>query len=151
MTGEELFGRQKELEILDKVWDSESTHVISLVAWGGVGKSTLVNKWLERMKAENFRGAKQVFAWTFHSQGSGEKVTSADMFFSEALSWFGDPDPVKGSPWDKGERLADLIRKKKTPCSCWTDLNRSSRHMSTSRENQRSWHSNPPLGACQRQ
>lgn len=114
MTGEELFGRQKELEILDKVWDSESTHVISLVAWGGVGKSTLVNKWLERMKAENFRGAKQVFAWTFHSQGSGEKVTSADMFFSEALSWFGDPDPVKGSPWDKGERLADLIRKKKT-------------------------------------
>jgi len=114
MTGEELFGRQKELEMLDKAWESEKTHIISLVAWGGVGKSTLVNKWLERMKAENYRGAKRVFAWTFHSQGSGEKVTSADLFFSEALRWFGDPDPVKGSPWDKGARLADLIRKKKT-------------------------------------
>ncbi len=114
MTGEELFGRQKELEMLDKAWESENTHIISLVAWGGVGKSTLVNKWLERMKADNFRGAQHVFAWTFHSQGSGEKVTSADLFFSEALTWFGDPDPVKGSPWDKGARLADLIRKKKT-------------------------------------
>lgn len=114
MTGEELFGRQKELEMLDKAWESENTHIISLVAWGGVGKSTLVNKWLERMKADNFRGAQHVFAWTFHSQGTGEKVTSADLFFSEALSWFGDPDPVKGSPWDKGERLAQLIRKKKT-------------------------------------
>jgi len=46
--------------------------------------------------------------------GEREKVTSADLFFSEALTWFGDPDPVKGSPWDKGARLADLIRKKKT-------------------------------------
>lgn len=114
MTGEELFGRQKELEMLDKAWESENTHIISLVAWGGVGKSTLVNKWLERMKAENYRGVQRVFAWTFHSQGSGEKVTSADLFFSEALKWFGDPDPIKGSPWDKGTRLADLIRKKKT-------------------------------------
>jgi tetratricopeptide (TPR) repeat protein len=114
MTGDELFGRQKELEMLDKAWVSESTYIISLVAWGGVGKSTLVNKWLESMKAENYRGAQRVFAWTFHSQGSGEKVTSADIFFSEALSWFGDPDPVKGSPWDKGARLAQLIRKKKT-------------------------------------
>jgi GTPase SAR1 family protein len=49
--------KQKELEMLDKAWDSENTYIISLVAWGGVGKSTLVNKWLERMKADNFRGA----------------------------------------------------------------------------------------------
>lgn len=114
ITGDELFGRQKELEILDNAWKSDGTHIVSLVAWGGVGKSTLVNKWLERMNAENYRGAKCVFGWTFHSQGTGEKVTSADLFFSEALSWFGDPDPVKGSPWDRGARLAELIRKKKT-------------------------------------
>ena len=113
MTGEELFGRQKELEMLDNAWKSDDTHVLSFVAWGGVGKSTLVNKWLERMKAENYRGARKVFAWTFHSQGTGERVTSADLFFSKALAWFGDPDPKKGSPWDKGTRLAELVRKEK--------------------------------------
>jgi hypothetical protein len=38
-TGMELFGRQKELEMLEKAWDSDETRVVSLVAWGGVGKS----------------------------------------------------------------------------------------------------------------
>jgi tetratricopeptide (TPR) repeat protein len=41
-------------------------------------------------------------------------VTSADLFFSEALAWFGDPDPQQGSPWDKGQRLADLVGSQKT-------------------------------------
>ncbi|MBA1341055.1 MAG: hypothetical protein C5S40_02850 [ANME-2 cluster archaeon] len=114
MTGEELFGRQKQLEMLDKAWESDHTHIVSFVAWGGVGKSTLVNKWLERMEADNYRGASRVFAWSFYSQGTGERVTSADLFISEALDWFGDPDPSAGSPWDKGARLAELIRKNKT-------------------------------------
>jgi tetratricopeptide (TPR) repeat protein len=114
MTGEELFGRQKQLEMLDQAWESDHTHIVSFVAWGGVGKSTLVNKWLERMEADNYRGASRVFAWSFFSQGTGERVTSADLFISEALDWFGDPDPSAGSPWDKGARLAELIRKNKT-------------------------------------
>jgi tetratricopeptide (TPR) repeat protein len=114
MTGAELFGRQRELELLDEAWQSDGTHVVSLVAWGGVGKSTLVNKWLERMADDDYRGARRVYAWSFYSQGTGERVASADLFISEALNWFGDPDPTEGSPWDKGQRLADLIRQEKT-------------------------------------
>ena len=114
MTGGELFGRQKQLEMLDKAWKSNHTNIVSFVAWGGVGKSTLVNKWLERMATDNYRGASQVFAWSFHSQGTNEKVTSADIFIYEALRWFGDSDPEAGSSWDKGERLSELIRKGKT-------------------------------------
>jgi tetratricopeptide (TPR) repeat protein len=114
VTGSELFGRQRELKMLDKVWDSASTHVVSLVAWGGVGKSTLANKWLERMEADNYRGARRVYAWSFYSQGTNERVTSADLFINNALEWFGDPEPTAGSPWDKGERLARLVRAEKT-------------------------------------
>ncbi|MDH4136761.1 MAG: toll/interleukin-1 receptor domain-containing protein, partial [Anaerolineae bacterium] len=114
VTGAELFGRQRELELLDEAWQSDGTHIISLVAWGGVGKSTLVNKWLERMAADGYRGARRVYAWSFYSQGTGERVASADLFISEALTWFGDPDPTAGSPWDKGQRLADLVRQEKT-------------------------------------
>ena len=114
ITGAELFGRQKELALLDKAWESGETHIISLVAWGGVGKSTLVNKWLEHLAADNYRGARRVYGWSFYSQGTGERVTSADLFISEALAWFGDPDPTQGSPWDKGQRLADLVRQDKT-------------------------------------
>ena len=139
-TGMELFGRQKELEWLDQVWDNviaseakqsplsegiassqkpllamtSKLNVVSLVAWGGVGKSTLVNKWLERMAADNYRGARRVFAWSFYSQGTSERVTSADLFIAEALKWFGDADPAQGSPWDKGGRLAELVRRERT-------------------------------------
>jgi hypothetical protein len=114
-TGRELFGRQEEMAFLDEAWASDDIHVVSLVAWGGVGKSTLVNKWLERLKADNYRGAKHVFGWSFFSQGTGQRATSADQFVDEALRFFGEDDPTKLlSPWTKGERLAELIQQKKS-------------------------------------
>ena len=113
-TGAELFGRQNELALLDEAWEASDTNVVSLVAWGGVGKSTLVNKWVEQMAADNYRGARRVFGWSFYSQGTGERVTSADQFVAAALEWFGDGDPAAGSPWDKGQRLADLVRQEPT-------------------------------------
>ncbi len=114
VTGAELFGRTKELALLDDAWESKDTNVISFVAWGGIGKSTLVNRWLERLEADNYRGARRVYGWSFYSQGTGERVTSADLFIAEALRWFGDKDPAAGSPWDKGQRLAELVRKERT-------------------------------------
>ncbi|MBN2442185.1 MAG: toll/interleukin-1 receptor domain-containing protein, partial [Spirochaetales bacterium] len=113
-TGFELYGRQKELALLDDAWENENINLISFVAYGGVGKSTLVNKWLEKMRWDNFRGAGRVFAWSFYSQGTNEYVTSADMFFHFTLQWCGDEDPGAGSPWDKGKRLARLMAGKKT-------------------------------------
>jgi len=114
MTGAELFGRQKEIEQLHSAWESRQIRVISFVAWGGVGKSTLIKKWLESMESDNFKGAQMVYAWSFYSQGTNERVTSADPFIYEALKWFGDKDPKQGSPWDKGKRLATLVRQKPT-------------------------------------
>jgi tetratricopeptide (TPR) repeat protein len=113
VTGAELFGRAEELRWLDELWESGKVRIATLVAWGGVGKSTLVNKWLERMERDGFRGARKVFGWTFYSQGTGERVSSADFFISEALRFFGDPEPDLGSPWSKGERLAELIGREK--------------------------------------
>lgn len=113
-TGYELFGRQTELALLNEAWASGSTNILAFVAYGGVGKSTLVNKWAEKMRWDNYRGAEKVFAWSFYSQGTGERVTSADAFINEALRWFGDPDPQQGSAWDKGRRLARLINQHKT-------------------------------------
>lgn len=93
---------------------SDGINVLSFVAYGGVGKSTLVNKWLEKMRWDNYRGAKKVFAWSFYSQGTSEYVTSADMFINDALKWFGDKNFEKVSAWEKGKRLAKLICEKKT-------------------------------------
>ena len=69
-------------------------NVMTLVAWGGVGKSALVNKWLTQMARDNYRGAERVYGWSFYSQGAAEgRQVSADQFIAAALAWFGDPDP----------------------------------------------------------
>ena len=113
-TGSLLFGRRDELNLLDKAWDDENTNIIIFKADGGVGKSTLVRVWTEGMDEDNYRGAEAVYAWSFYSQGTSERVTSADQFIAAALEFFGDPDPQKGSAWDRGERLAELVAKQRT-------------------------------------
>ena len=99
----------------DALLTNAERNVLTLVAWGGVGKTALVNKWLSLMAADNYRGAERVYGWSFYSQGAAEgRQVSADQFIAAALKWFGDPDPTQGSPWDKGERLAELIRQSRT-------------------------------------
>jgi hypothetical protein len=71
-TSPDLFGREKELEALDEAWSNPNINVVSLVAWGGVGKTALVNKWLSQMGKDNYRGAERVFGWSFYSQGAAE-------------------------------------------------------------------------------
>jgi tetratricopeptide (TPR) repeat protein len=116
VTGPDLFGREKELAQLDAAWENPQTNLFVLVAWGGVGKTSLVNKWLfDNMAKENYRGAQRVFGWSFYSQGAGEgKQASADRFVADALRWFGDQNPDEGDPIDKGKRLAALIKQQKT-------------------------------------
>jgi tetratricopeptide (TPR) repeat protein len=114
-TAAEFLGRDAELTSLDDAWQDETTHVVCLVAFGGVGKTALVNEWLARLEKDNFRAADRVYAWSFYSQGTREdRQVSSDPFINDALIFFDDPDPTEGSPWDKGRRLAHLIRQYKT-------------------------------------
>ncbi|MDY0164497.1 TIR domain-containing protein [Desulfobotulus sp.] len=114
-TGPDLFGRENELKILDGAWKDPAMRILSLVAFGGVGKSTLINHWLNRMDKAHFLGAARVYGWSFYSQGTSEdRQVSADSFLAHALEWFGDPDPNKGDPFAKGARLATLIKKERT-------------------------------------
>ncbi len=113
VTGRDVFGRANELQRLDEAWASPTVNLLSLVAWGGVGKSALINHWIHGLGA-SFAGAERVYAWSFYSQGTERKAPSGDVFVDAALSWFGDDDPTQGSAWEKGERLAQLIRSSRT-------------------------------------
>ncbi len=111
----EFIGREKELKSLDDAWKASDPHMVILEAWGGVGKTALVNKWLARMGADNYSGAEKVYGWSFYSQGAAEgKQASADVFMQHTLEWFGDPDPTEGAAYEKGKRLASLVRRQKT-------------------------------------
>ncbi|MFN0175508.1 MAG: TIR domain-containing protein [Saprospiraceae bacterium] len=109
-----LFGRQRELQILDDAWAKRDCRVLSFTAQGGTGKSALFNRWLADMGRDYFRGAGRVLATSFYSQGTGERVTSADQFINFALKWFGERDFEQRSPWDKGKLLAQLVSEHRT-------------------------------------
>jgi len=55
VTGSDLFGREEDVAFLDDAWANQAVNVVTIVAWGGVGKSILVNHWLRRMAAEQYR------------------------------------------------------------------------------------------------
>src|SRR5262245_55945692 len=114
VTGSEIFGREEDLTFLDRAWVKKEVNVVTIVAWAGVGKSTLVNHWLRRMAAKHYRSAELVFGWSFYRQGTSGDTSSADEFLDAALNWFGDPDPRLGTAWEKGERLAKLVAHRRT-------------------------------------
>ena len=114
VTTGQVFGREEDLAFLDAAWANRQVNLVSVVAWGGVGKSTLVNYWLRRLAVEGYRSAERVFGWSFYRQGSRGETSSADEFLDATLAWFGDPDPCLGTSWEKGERLARLIAQRRS-------------------------------------
>ncbi len=114
VTAGQVFGREEDIAFLDAAWADPLVNMVIIVAWAGVGKSTLVNHWLRRMAAEHYRSAELIFAWSFYRQGTSGGTSSAEEFLDAALTWFGDPDPRIGTAWEKGERLAKLVAYRRT-------------------------------------
>ena len=116
----DFLGREAELDWLDSAW-ADGTNVIAIIAWGGVGKTALLCKWLQtRFVDRGWRDAAGSpdplawFDWSFYDQGTraiaadGDKrIGSVGDFFEQALTFFGDPDPNRPG---KGARLAALVQ-----------------------------------------
>jgi tetratricopeptide (TPR) repeat protein len=96
----------------------DGTNVVSLIAWGGVGKTALITEWVQarfidkQWKTGDYQPALAAyFDWTFYDQGTSARTGSVGDFFEQALDFFGDPDPNLPG---KGGRLADLIRQQRS-------------------------------------
>jgi tetratricopeptide (TPR) repeat protein len=118
INAETLVGRGQELALLRAAWQAAlggttpRARIITLVAWGGVGKTALVGRWMAELAAQGWQGAERVFEWSFYSQGTREQGgASADTFVKEALTFFGDAEMAgsSASARDKGLRLAALV------------------------------------------
>lgn len=114
----ELIGRDDELKILSDAWqqavngEPKRPHILTFVALGGEGKTSLVAKWAAELAHQGWPGCDAAFAWSFYSQGTSEKTqASSDSFLKEALLFFGDVEMANSaaSSFDKGRRLAQLV------------------------------------------
>ncbi|MGH8576200.1 MAG: TIR domain-containing protein [Gammaproteobacteria bacterium] len=114
----ELIGREAETKLLTDAWEQavrgepKRPRVLTFVALGGEGKTSLVAKWAADLAHQGWPGCDAVFAWSFYSQGTREQTAaSSDVFLAEALSFFGDPATAGSAQgaFDKGRRLARLV------------------------------------------
>ena len=108
--GEGFAGREAELAALDQAWNTGQVRVFVLYAQGGAGKTRVIAKWLTQMRDDGWRGARRVYVHSFYSQGSDERRNaSADLFFEEALKYFGHAGPRLTDPTEQGRTLARLL------------------------------------------
>ena len=110
VTGGNVFGREDDVAFLDRAWANKDVNVVTIVAWAGVGKSTVVNHWLRRMATDHYRSAERVFGWSFYRQGTTGDTSSGDEFFDAALNWFGDPDPRLGNGLGERRKIGQARR-----------------------------------------
>jgi len=115
VTTTSIVGRSEEILALDRALENSTVTTLQIVAFGGVGKSALVNHWLSKRGQNGYSGTERIYAWSFFEQSSTSKITcDSDCFMEHALEWFGDANPYSGSPWSKATRLANLVRSKNT-------------------------------------
>jgi SEFIR domain len=114
----ELFGREADLAKLDAAWAEGRLNVVTLVAMGGAGKTSLVAKWAAGLDL----GGADYFDWSFYSQGTRQEgeggSASGEPFVAAALRFFGEEEgarladsPVSG--WEKGAKLAEFVARRK--------------------------------------
>ncbi|MGA9598839.1 MAG: TIR domain-containing protein [Methylocystis sp.] len=108
----QLRGRDDDLARLDAAWADPKIHVLSVVAWGGQGKTALVSTWVDRLRAEGGRGAEALLAWSFYSQGSKERAATADRFLDWALKKLGLPDPGPSATL-KAEKISEALQSRR--------------------------------------
>jgi tetratricopeptide (TPR) repeat protein len=106
-----VIGRETELQAITDAIHSQK-QAIAIIAFGGVGKTTLVRQWLENFKQQKYGDFNKIFAWSFYSQGSHETQNSSAQFFTEALPFFGATEIPKLDE-QKAQLLADLLFQEK--------------------------------------
>lgn len=120
---EALIGRDAEKARISDAWakalraETSRPHILTFVALGGEGKTSLVAKWaIDELLHKGWPGCEAAFAWSFYSQGTRDQVAaSSDAFLKAALDFFADDDADRAfaasaaGAYEKGQRLARRI------------------------------------------
>ena len=115
----ELIGREAETAVIEQAWAKACNgephpFVLTFVALGGEGKTSLAAKWANDLAARGWPGCEAAFAWSFYNQGTREQAgASSDLFLAESIKFFGAETIEGESGHEKGKRLAKIVGAKR--------------------------------------
>jgi hypothetical protein len=101
--------RDELIHRLSLAWMDSHTRIACLVGEAGVGKTTMLAQWLRVLARDKYRGAQQVFVWSFRDSGSPGTDTPAGEFVQRAGECFGLLDDPSLAWWEVGARLARRV------------------------------------------
>ncbi len=113
-TSGDVVGRDRERETLVRAWEGGKTNLVSIVGWGGIGKSALLNVWLADMAARGFEGADNVWGWSFYRQSTAGQVGTPEQFIDSALEWLGSTPSPATSIWERIRELTARLQGHRT-------------------------------------
>jgi len=98
-------GRKDMLDTITGWYNNPDVRIGALIGWGGVGKSALVRKWYDELRANKIE-PDGIFWWGFY------RNAYLDQFLNALLRYVSggqiEPDSIK-STWEKTERLKEYI------------------------------------------
>lgn len=112
-----LLGRGQEKGVLTRTWRNSNRtapKIISLVAMGGIGKTSLVIEWLRDLQESGWSDVGAFFDCSFYSQGTGDQSdANSSIFLDKCLRHFGRADIADSSsgPGVKARQLVNEIVK----------------------------------------
>ncbi len=101
--------REELIHRLSLAWMDDRTRIACVVGEAGVGKTTLLAQWLRVLARDKYRGAEQIFVWSFCDSGRPGTDTDAGEFFQRTGEFFGLFDDPSLAWWEVGARLARRI------------------------------------------
>ncbi len=106
-----MVGRQQYLNTLDEAWTDRHVGIVCIVAFGGVGKTSLAVNW----QRTHLPHDTPLLCYSFYNQGTtGRTQITSEPFVDYALrEWFGVSEPQLDI-WRRGVILADLIKSEPT-------------------------------------
>ena len=108
-----VFGREDDIAWIDAAYENRNkVAIVALVAFGGVGKSTLVKNWLKTRFNDN--SEVRFLGCSFYSQGTRDHAATSDQFIAQSLRLLGDTRLSAGSQWERGQRLAERLAERPT-------------------------------------
>jgi len=98
-------GRKGMLENITEWYENPEVRIGALIGWGGVGKSTLVRKWYDKLKANNIK-PDGIFWWGFYRNAYLEQFLNALLRYVSGGQI--EPDTIK-STCEKTDRIKEYI------------------------------------------
>ena len=114
----EFVGREEEMAFLNDAWRDPQCRIVCVIADGGYGKSSLINRWMAQVRRPtSYLDVQAGYAYSFYKQGwETHSAVSSAPFFGACASFLMDvpEDRLPKDAKQRADRILDVCKSRRT-------------------------------------